>query len=469
MPLVCQESASRVRRQGPSTGFPRRRSAVCPGIAAAPRAHIGSASNPEFRRTLRGRSRHRAPAPKSRLTVFYVVLAAVTASVAAIVVSARVRTRRAQPSIAGGYDARRRRTPASARPPAPPAGKPLPQTAPAQAASAGPSFDVKQSGQFVNLSNTQGTLGGKLRLDEERAPSGSRAARPATSTASNGKTQRVRGHGDARRQGRDRRHARRRSRSPPTSSATRPTPAPPSRARPARSRALYKLVAALDLLRRQVRARGRAARPTTSRRADKDLGTLAYDNDKGAVTGDVECIERRRRRSSEGQAVDRNLNNFQLIPLDEAQARSRAGRPRRQAGADDAVRAAARAARRFTATKQRESFGHLVAAFFIAVARRDARRAPVRHRSRSRSRQPRVMGEVVAGITLGPTILGAIAPERPGARSSRSDILPRVRGRGQPRPDLLHVPGRARARPEPAQGPGHARRRRSRTRASRCR
>ena len=36
----------------------------------------------------------------------------------------------------------------------------------------GPSFDVKQSGQFVNLSNTQGTVGGKLRLEESSSASG---------------------------------------------------------------------------------------------------------------------------------------------------------------------------------------------------------------------------------------------------------------------------------------------------------
>ena len=46
---------------------------------------------------------------------------------------------------------------------------------------------------------------------------------------------------------------------------------------------------------------------------------------------------------------------------------------------------------------------------------------PPHGRWRSRSiGQPRVMGEVVAGILLGPTVLGAIAPRPPGARSSRA-------------------------------------------------
>ena len=75
-----------------------------------------------------------------------------------------------------------------------------------------------------------------------------------------------------------------------------------------------------------------------------------------------------------------------------------------------------------TATKQRESFGHLVAMFFIAaavvllVARAFGTVAV-------KLSQPRVMGEVVAGIALGPTILGAISPALQGALFP-SDILP---------------------------------------------
>ena len=65
--------------------------------------------------------------------------------------------------------------------------------------------------------------------------------------------------------------------------------------------------------------------------------------------------------------------------------------------------------------------------------------------------QPPVMGEVVAGIVLGPSVLGAISA------NLQATVFPvghpaRVRGRGQPRPDLLHVPRRPRARPRPAQG-----------------
>src|SRR6476660_6763677 len=96
------------------------------------------------------------------MTIYYAVLALLTAAVAAIVISAG-HDEKAQPSIAGGYDATGPVACLGAPPPKP-AGAPLPITAPTQPAVLGPSFDVKQSGQFVNLSNTQGTLGGKLRL-----------------------------------------------------------------------------------------------------------------------------------------------------------------------------------------------------------------------------------------------------------------------------------------------------------------
>src|SRR5690242_7859636 len=73
------------------------------------------------------------------MTVYYVVLALITAAVAAVVISAG-HDEKARPSIAGGYDTR------------------------GPVACLGPSFDVKQSGEFVNFTNNQSTVGGRLRL-----------------------------------------------------------------------------------------------------------------------------------------------------------------------------------------------------------------------------------------------------------------------------------------------------------------
>src|SRR4051812_21896415 len=91
------------------------------------------------------------------MTIYYAVLALVTAAVAAIVISAG-HDEKAQPTIAGGYDAR---MPVPCLGPLP--ARPGP-AAPGQASASGPSFDVKQSGEFVNFTNSQSTLGGRLRL-----------------------------------------------------------------------------------------------------------------------------------------------------------------------------------------------------------------------------------------------------------------------------------------------------------------
>ena len=95
--------------------------------------------------------------------VFYVLLALVTAVVATVVLT-KGGDEQAQPSIAGGYDVAGENDCLGGGAPAA-VGRPLPKTAPAQPQAAGPSFDVKQSGVFVNISNTQGTLSGKLRLE----------------------------------------------------------------------------------------------------------------------------------------------------------------------------------------------------------------------------------------------------------------------------------------------------------------
>ncbi len=106
-----------------------------------------------------------------RMAVYYAFLAVAVTVVTILVVRAG-EDRKAQPSIAGGYDLEAPNPCIGA--PAPPAPTPaLPATTAPQAKASGPSFDVKQSGQFVNLSNTQGNLGGKLRLKEDARADGS--------------------------------------------------------------------------------------------------------------------------------------------------------------------------------------------------------------------------------------------------------------------------------------------------------
>jgi hypothetical protein len=98
-----------------------------------------------------------------RMIAFYSIMAAIAVVVVVVVVD-KGATEKAQPAIAGGYVA------AAANPcigptPKPVGGLPLPPTAPTQLPPTGPSFNVLQSGQFVNFTNNQRTLGSQLRLD----------------------------------------------------------------------------------------------------------------------------------------------------------------------------------------------------------------------------------------------------------------------------------------------------------------
>ncbi len=97
-----------------------------------------------------------------RLIGLYLILGAVAVVVVVVVVNAGA-NEKAQPVIAGGYTAS---APNACLGPLPPraGGAPLPVTAPAQPRVTGPSFNLLQSGQFVNITNNAGTLSGSCAL-----------------------------------------------------------------------------------------------------------------------------------------------------------------------------------------------------------------------------------------------------------------------------------------------------------------
>ena len=158
--------------------------------------------------------------------------------------------------------------------------------------------------------------------------------------------------------------------------------------------------------------------------------------------GDVKCVKGGTARLT-ATANDLLLQKVTVIPLNVATPA-----PSKTPSAKPALTTPSGlspAGEKFTATKQRSDFNKLVAAVFLSIAivlivcRLFGYVA-------TKVGQPRVMGEVIAGLCLGPSLLGAISPNLAG------DVLPDrhvacARGRGQPRPDLLHVPGRARGRP----------------------
>ena len=357
-----------------------------------------------------------------RLIAFYAVLAVVTAAVTIYVVD-RGTGEKAQPSIAGGYDTVGP-NPCLGKAPVAPAGAPLPASAPAQPVASGPQFDVQQSGQFVNLSNIQGSLGGKLRLHTQNAGGGHRLT--GTVSCVNGRSLAIDAVAVPGLKGTI---AGSLGGTPFTASLKRdpPDPGTPKPRIPTALAGTYKISprstcfgGLLDL--------GGSGSSYRLAAKGQNLGTVAYAKSTGALSGDIACARggHARLRAS---AVDLNLNNVTIIPLDQAQP---AVTPPAATGAG-ATPAAAKpllttpsglspAGERFTAVKQRAEFSKLVAAFFLAVmivivvARLFGVLAV-------KVGQPRVMGEVIAGICLGPSVLGAISPTLQ-AQIFTSDILP---------------------------------------------
>jgi Kef-type K+ transport system membrane component KefB len=361
----------------------------------------------------RGSGQDVAPPPRPRrLIAFYVVLAAVTAAVAIVVISAG-QDEQGQPSIAGGYDATEA-NPCLGPAPEPVEGPPLPGTAPPQPQLAGPSFDVKQSGEFVNLSNTQGSLGGKLRLEPGDDDEGPRRLHGDIACV-NGETADLEGTATPGQKGRiegtlgGQPVAADLKRDPPDPGAPRPRV-------PGSIEGLYKLSPRSTCFGGAFELEKSGSGYALSAR-EQELGNVGYNDDTAAVTGDVECTRGGTVRLK-GTAVDRNINNVQLIPLDEAKP----GQP----GSEILTTPSGLppGGERFTAAKQRESFGHLLAAFFIAVAL-VMLIARLFGLLAVKLKQPRVMGEVVAGICLGPTVFGALVPGLQGQVFS-TDILPAI-------------------------------------------
>jgi Kef-type K+ transport system membrane component KefB len=347
------------------------------------------------------------PAPRGRMTVYYLVLVLITAAVAAVVVSAG-QDEKARPSIAGGYDATGPVACLGAPPPKP-AGPPLPPTAPAQAPVNGPSFDVKQSGEFVDFTNGQNTLGGRLRLRDHGKLTGDVDCVDGRSahfdgTATTGRKGLIAGTlGGS--------HVTATLRRDPPEAGTPKPRAPGNIAGP------YKLSPRSTCFGGSIDLNGSGSSYTVAAKTG-DLGKVDYNDRTGLITGDLACRSGGRARLK-ATAVDRNLNNVTVIPLDVATPSgvSSAGKPvlTTRSGLPPA-------GERFTGTKARESFGHLVAVFLLAVAV-VMLVARLFGATAARISQPRVMGEVVAGIALGPTIFGWLAPGLQAAVFP-ADILP---------------------------------------------
>ncbi len=281
--------------------------------------------------------------PRRKLLGFYVVLVAVVVAGVSLSVAGGGHEQ-AQPPIAGGYKLKEPNVCLGSR------------------------FNLRQSGQFVNLDNPQQSLGGTLRfrdgtltgeVDCIEGVSDELEATPDNGTIA-GTIGRQRFKADLKDD----------PPAPGTGEPQVPTSVAGDYDTEPQSVCLgggFKLEGnddAVDLV-----------------AEDTALGTLKYQD--GQLTGRVNCRENGK-YSLRGTAADRELD-LVLVPKDGAGPREH-----------------------LTAVKQRE-FGETLAAFFIAVAvvmlvARLVGALAVR------VAQPRVMGEVLAGILIGPTVFGALLP-----------------------------------------------------------
>jgi Kef-type K+ transport system membrane component KefB len=311
-------------------------------------------------------------APKRRFATFYIVLGVLTAAVTIAVLVAG-RDKEAQPSIAGGYDVVE------------------------ENACLGQRYDVKQSGEFVNLENADETLEGKLRLKDGERLTGDvdcvRGGEKGMTATVEG--DRIAGDIDGDPFSSEKR------RDSPEGGAQRPR-------EPDSIDGEYTLEPRSVCLGGEIELEESGSK--LELQADgRTLGEVEYQD--GRVTGEVACKNETElgRRVVGGEAADRDLNL--TICQEGTDPCPSTGDPTGTLAGDEKV----------TATKEREP-GRTFAAFFVAVAI-VMLVARLFGMLAVRLRQPRVMGEVVAGITLGPTILGWLVPDLQTAIFP-TDIIP---------------------------------------------
>ena len=323
-----------------------------------------------------------------RLAIHYTLLALVTAGVLAFVFSSGS-SKHAQPAIAGGYDVSN------------------------AAACLGPKIELAQSGRFVTLSNTRSTISGSLKFIDGRLTGQVHCLR--------GRLAQLRAHvkggvlagslGGV-----------------PVSAQVKRDPPEPGAPKPLAPDSVggeYKLSPSSSCLGGSMKLvqSGSSVKVFTSK---KPRGSLTYK--LGALAGLVAC-KYGGSRALAGTATGRSLE-LMLTPLTASPA-AVSGTPgtggtlagARTPGVHAVGPAAAPALERISASKQRTA-EQTVVAFFIAVvivmlfARLCGSLMP-------KIGQPRVMGEVLAGLLLGPTLFGVVAPHLQSAIFA-SDIVPYI-------------------------------------------
>ena len=313
-----------------------------------------------------------------RLAVHYTLLALVTAGVLAFVFASGA-SKHAQPQIAGGYDV---------------------SGGSEALACLGQKLELAQSGRYVTVSNAQSTVGGALTFV------GGRLSGAVHCTG--GHAMRIDAHVDggvlAGTLG-----------GVPVSAQLKrdpPEPGAPKQLAPSSVAGEYALAPSSACLGSKIKL-SQSGTDVEVASAKKRRGNVAYR--AGELSGTVSC-EHGGRRVLSGTAAGRTLE-LTLAAAGTAGAKAAAGSEGTGSGG------AAASSERVSATRQRTAEATVVA-FFIAVAivmlfaRLCGSLMP-------RIGQPRVMGEVLAGILLGPTAFGAIDPSLQSTVFA-SDIVPYI-------------------------------------------
>ena len=296
----------------------------------------------------------------ARLAGYYTILVALTAAVVAIVIAAGS-GKHAEPNIAGGY------------------------TVSGGSACLSPKLAVAQSGRFISLANAQGTVGGDLTLHQGTltgtadCANGTRAAVAARSIDGM-----LRGTVGGRPLA-------------ATFTSDPPPPGSPTPRVPGSIAGTYQLTPTSDCLGASA-ILSRSGSVYRLRTGKVQRGVIGFH--RGAVSGVVAC-EQGGQDDVFGTAAGRQLD-LTLNPAAPTLAGMLPGQE-------------------VVATLQRSADDTVVAFFAAAVvvmlfARLCGSVMP-------KLRQPRVMGEVLGGIILGPTVFGALDPGLQ-SRLFASDIVP---------------------------------------------
>jgi len=356
----------------------------------------------------------------ARMGWFYGILAAVTVVVVVVVVN-KGHNEKALPAIAGGYAATAP-NPCLGPVPPKPGGAPLPPTAPGQPPASGPLFNVLQSGQFVNFGNNQNTLGGQLKLNTATlANNGHKLT--GTVDCVTGKSLNVNAIAVPGAKGKI---AGTLGGVPfaATLKSDPPTPGTATPRIPPNIQGTYALSPRSTCFGGMIKLAGSAptyALSATSAAGTEKLGKVSYSTETGGVSGDVACTKGGQVRMT-ATANDQQLQNVQLIPLNLA-----VPVPTTTPGAKPALITPSGlppSGEKFTAVEQRSDFNKLVAAFFLsaAIVLIVARGFGI---LAVKIGQPRVIGEVIAGLALGPSLLGVISPNLQ-ATLFPTDVLPAI-------------------------------------------